>query len=245
MRTQLVWTSHRAIGGAGQRSPSADGYYVPAPSCRPADHRGHAMVGRVARPGYPSPPAPWTILPASDAYYSTSAAVRLPRATSAEGEHTIVSTARTTGRVPPRCHTPRRCRHYSKDYSGSLLAGGADNATRFHATDALLSLQRRPMDVLHRDDFFPYVHQPLNCGAAPCFRSRKPSTRWSRKPVTRRPAAGAARRLAASSLPDNGDLRGILSPWSSTIRTVLVTGLGFESPDGARCSGPSQRLAVP
>ena len=49
----------------------------------------------------------------------------------------------------------------AKDYSVPVLDGAGDNDyARYMRTDALLSLQRRPDEVIHRDELlFQTVHQ--------------------------------------------------------------------------------------
>lgn len=49
----------------------------------------------------------------------------------------------------------------AKDYSVPVLDGAGDNGYgRYMRTDALRSLQRRPDEVIHRDELlFPAVHQ--------------------------------------------------------------------------------------
>lgn len=123
------------------------------------------------------------------------------------------------------------------DYSQPVLSGPGDtDYARYMKTDALLSLQRGPGEVTHRDELlFQIVHQStelwlkLACAEA---------AEAARLLCAGGPAApdAAARHLARSALGIElitGQLEMLrhLPPWDfQLIRTVLGHGSGFESP---------------
>jgi tryptophan 2,3-dioxygenase len=122
----------------------------------------------------------------------------------------------------------------TKDYEVPILTGPGDtDYARYMRTDALLSLQRPPEEMVHRDELlFQTVHQSTEL--------------WLKHAAFE--VEGAACRisgadlLGAAALLDRGSL-GLrliteqlemlchLSPWDfQLIRTVLGHGSGFESP---------------
>ena len=122
----------------------------------------------------------------------------------------------------------------SKDYSVPMLDGAGDNDyPRYMRTDALLSLQRRPEDVIHRDELlFQTVHQSTELWLKlACFEVEEAIDQ-----VVAGAVDTAARLLGRAALGVElitGQLEMLrhLSPWSfQTIRTVLGHGSGFESP---------------
>lgn len=134
----------------------------------------------------------------------------------------------------------------STDYSMPVLDGPGDtDYARYMRTDALLSLQRRPEEMVHRDELlFQTVHQSTEL--------------WLKHAVFE--AAEAAERIRRSALVDaatlldrsclgvelvTGQLEMLryLSPWTfQTIRTVLGHGSGFESPGWRSVRQVSQEL---
>lgn len=136
----------------------------------------------------------------------------------------------------------------AKDYSVPILDGPGDNDyARYMRTDALLSLQRKPDEVVHRDErLFQTVHQTTELWLShACFEVEE---------ATRQVRAGAldtaARLLARASLGIElvtGQLEMLrhLTPWSfQTIRTVLGHGSGFESPGWRSVQRVSQALGA-
>lgn len=120
------------------------------------------------------------------------------------------------------------------DYSRQILTGdGADDYARYMRVDALLSLQRRPDEVVHRDELlFQVVHQStelwlkLTCSdiaqAAADIADGKLDA--AVELVNR---AASATRLLTEQL----EMMRFLSPWDfQTIRTVLGHGSGADSP---------------
>ncbi|MDJ0381547.1 tryptophan 2,3-dioxygenase family protein [Streptomyces sp. G-G2] len=122
----------------------------------------------------------------------------------------------------------------AKDYSVPVLDGEGDNDyTRYMRTDTLLSLQRRPEDMVHRDEMlFQVVHQSTELWLKlACYEVEE---------ATRQIDAGqldtAARLLGRASLSarmtaDQLEMMRQLAPWDfQIIRTILGHGSGFESP---------------
>jgi tryptophan 2,3-dioxygenase len=125
----------------------------------------------------------------------------------------------------------------ARDYSVAILDGeGATDYARYMRTDMLLSLQRRPEDMVHRDELlFQVVHQSAEL--------------WLK--LANAETAEAIDRIAADALDTASRLLGraalaidlmtqqlemleSLTPWTfQTIRTVLGHGSGFESPGWA------------
>ena len=122
----------------------------------------------------------------------------------------------------------------AKDYSVPVLSGeGGTDYARYMRTDTLLALQRRPEEMVHRDELlFQTVHQStelwlkLACfevaGAAEEIRTGSPET-------AERLLGRAS--LAVEQVTDQLEMLRHLTPWTfQTIRTVLGHGSGFESP---------------
>jgi tryptophan 2,3-dioxygenase len=133
-----------------------------------------------------------------------------------------------------------------KDFQVPVLAGHGDtDYARYMRTGALLSLQREPDEMAHRDELmFQTVHQSTELWLKhACFEVDE---------AARQVAAGhletAARLLARASLGIElvtGQLEMLrhLSPWDfQTIRTVLGHGSGFESPGWRGVQAVSTKL---
>lgn len=138
----------------------------------------------------------------------------------------------------------------TKDYSVPVLLGeGADDYARYMRTDALLSLQRRPEEWIHRDELlFQVVHQSTElwlklagaemAEAATCIRTDRLET--ATRLLGR---ASLAMRLLTGQL----EMLRHLTPWDfQLIRTVLGHGSGFESPgwQGVRQRGQDLAAAL-
>jgi tryptophan 2,3-dioxygenase len=142
--------------------------------------------------------------------------------------------------------TPKEKTPVAKDYSVPVLNGpGTTDYARYMRTDALLSLQRRPDEVIHRDELlFQTVHQSTELWLKLACSEVQEAVRQVR--------AGsvdtAARLLTRAALGVElitGQLEMLrhLSPWTfQTIRTVLGHGSGFESPGWRAVQRTSQRL---
>ncbi|MEU0566013.1 tryptophan 2,3-dioxygenase family protein [Nonomuraea sp. NPDC005983] len=121
-----------------------------------------------------------------------------------------------------------------RDYSKQVLSGEGDNDyARYMCTDALLSLQRRPDEVVHRDELlFQIVHQSTELWLKLACAELREASELIRKGEV----AAAARLLDRSSLcvelvTGQLEMMRHLSPWSfQTIRTVLGHGSGADSP---------------
>src|ERR1700754_2242852 len=135
-----------------------------------------------------------------------------------------------------------------KDYSVPVLDGqGTTDYARYMRTDALLSLQRQPDEVIHRDELlFQTVHQSTELWLKlACFEVQE---------AVRQVRAGsvdtAARLLTRAALGlelITGQLEMLrhLSPWTfQTIRTVLGHCSGFDSPGWRAVQRSSQRLSA-
>ncbi|QFZ21203.1 tryptophan 2,3-dioxygenase family protein [Saccharothrix syringae] len=121
-----------------------------------------------------------------------------------------------------------------KDYSRQVLAGeGRDDYARYMRTDALLSLQRRPEEVVHRDELlFQVVHQSTELWLKlACAEVAEAADR-----ITTDDLDTAIRLLGRAALgidlvTNQLEMMGHLSPWDfQTIRTVLGHGSGADSP---------------
>jgi tryptophan 2,3-dioxygenase len=120
------------------------------------------------------------------------------------------------------------------DYSTPILPGdGKDDYARYMRTDALLSLQRRPEEMVHRDELlFQTVHQSTELWLKhACF-----EVRGATEQVGAGAPDAAARLLARAALgitlvTEQLEMMRHLAPWDfQLIRTVLGHGSGFESP---------------
>jgi len=121
-----------------------------------------------------------------------------------------------------------------KDYSKAVLSGEGDtDYARYMRTDVLLSLQRSPDDLVHRDELlFQTVHQTTELWLKlACSEVQEAAVQLGMGAVD-----AAARLLGRAALSVDlvtGQLEMLrhLAPWDfQTIRTVLGHGSGFESP---------------
>lgn len=122
----------------------------------------------------------------------------------------------------------------SKDYSVAVLQGPGDtDYARYMRTDDLLSLQRSPDEVVHRDELlFQVVHQSTELWLKhACFEVDEAAAR-----IRAGDTDAAVRVLARGSLgieliTGQLDMLRHLAPWTfQQIRTALGHGSGFESP---------------
>lgn len=135
-----------------------------------------------------------------------------------------------------------------RDYSEQILSGEGDNDyTRYMRTDTLLSLQRRPNEVVHRDELlFQVVHQStelwlkLACSelatATESIRARELDTAIA---LINRASLGIV--LVTEQL----EMMHHLSPWDfQTIRTILGHGSGADSPGWRSVQRQGRRLGI-
>ena len=135
-----------------------------------------------------------------------------------------------------------------RDYSEQILSGEGDNDyTRYMRTDTLLSLQRRPNEVAHRDELlFQVVHQStelwlkLACSelatATESIRARELDTAIA---LINRASLGIV--LVTEQL----EMMHHLSPWDfQTIRTILGHGSGADSPGWRSVQRQGRRLGI-
>lgn len=134
----------------------------------------------------------------------------------------------------------------TKDYSVPVLPGdGSTDYARYMRTDTLLSLQRRPEEMVHRDELlFQTVHQSTELWLKhACYEVAGAGAR-----VRSGDLAGATRLLARAALgvrlvTEQLEMMLHLSPWDfQNFRTVLGNGSGFESPGWREAQRVSKEL---
>lgn len=185
------------------------------------------------------------ILPQADAYYEhVGGRFRFCGISSAEVQDAIAATARDfrvraepLGRPAPGAAAPRPASNSNgtaRDYSHAILSGEGDtDYARYMRTDTLLSLQRAPDQVVHRDELlFQTVHQStelwlkLACAEVEEAAAR---LRGGDLSAPRRLLGRAA--LSVELVTGQLEMLRHLAPWDfQTIRAVLGHGSGFESP---------------
>lgn len=121
-----------------------------------------------------------------------------------------------------------------KDYGTPVLQGeGVTDYARYMRTDALLSLQRLPEQMVHRDELlFQTVHQSTELWLKLSNNEAGEAARRIRAGELRAAERLLARASFAVALTTQQlDMLTHLTPWAfQTIRTVLGHGSGFESP---------------
>jgi tryptophan 2,3-dioxygenase len=136
----------------------------------------------------------------------------------------------------------------TRNYSVAVLEGeGSNDYARYMRTDALLSLQRTPEEMVHRDELmFQTVHQSTELWLKhACFEVEGATER-----VVNGQYAAASRLLGRavtglSLVTGQLDMLRDLSPWDfQTIRTVLGHGSGLESPGWKSVPRVSAALGV-
>jgi tryptophan 2,3-dioxygenase len=136
----------------------------------------------------------------------------------------------------------------SKDYSVPVLGGaGATDYARYMCTDALLSLQRRPDEVIHRDELlFQTVHQSTELWLKlACFEVEEAIGQIGAGAVDTAARLLARAAMGIELITSQLDMLRHLSPWTfQTIRTVLGHGSGFESPGWRGVQQVSRRLGT-
>jgi tryptophan 2,3-dioxygenase len=122
----------------------------------------------------------------------------------------------------------------TKDYAQPILTGnGRNDYARYMRTDALLSLQRRPEQMIHRDELlFQIVHQSTelwlklaDAEAAEAVHLIETGDLLTAERILGRSS------LAVALVTEQLEMLALLTPWTfQSIRTVLGHGSGFESP---------------
>ena len=136
----------------------------------------------------------------------------------------------------------------TRDYSRPILAGeGEDDYARYMRTGALLALQRRPEEWVHRDELlFQVVHQAtelwLKLAGAEVTEAAVRIEANEREVAV---ALLARASLAVDLITDQLRMLRHLAPWDfQLIRTVLGNGSGFESPGWRLVRQTSQRIGL-
>lgn len=121
-----------------------------------------------------------------------------------------------------------------KDYAAPVLEGEGDtDYARYMRTDALLSLQRRPDEMVHRDELlFQTVHQSTELWLKhACFEVEEAARAVGAGSVERAIRLLARAALGIELITQQLEMLRHLAPWDfQLIRTVLGHGSGFESP---------------
>ncbi|TCO56089.1 tryptophan 2,3-dioxygenase family protein [Actinocrispum wychmicini] len=120
------------------------------------------------------------------------------------------------------------------DYSQQVLPGeGADDYARYMRTDALLALQRRPDQVVHRDELlFQVVHQSTELWLKlACAELGEATDRIASGELDTAARLVGRASLSVQLVTGQLEMMRHLSPWDfQTIRTVLGHGSGADSP---------------
>jgi tryptophan 2,3-dioxygenase len=132
-----------------------------------------------------------------------------------------------------------------KDYAPILEGEGANDYARYMRTDALLSLQRRPEQMAHRDELlFQTVHQSTELW----LKLAGAETAEAIALIGTGDLLAAERLLGRASLAvelvtSQLEMLESLTPWTfQIIRTVLGHGSGFESPGWSALQRRGQEL---
>lgn len=134
------------------------------------------------------------------------------------------------------------------DYATQVLDGeGDDDYARYMRTDALLSLQRRPEEMVHRDELlFQTVHQSTELWLKhACFELAAVEQAMADRQIE--PAIRLLRRavLGVELLTQQLEMLRHLPPWDfQTLRTALGHGSGFDSPGWRQVRTQTPRLAA-
>lgn len=133
-----------------------------------------------------------------------------------------------------------------KDYSVPILNGRGDtDYARYMRTDTLLSLQREPEEMIHRDEMlFQIVHQTTELWLKHAGYEVAEATRRVRELDLNAAIQFMGRAaLGIEFITQQLEMLRHLSPWDfQTIRTVLGHGSGFESPGWREVRRVSQEL---
>jgi tryptophan 2,3-dioxygenase len=136
----------------------------------------------------------------------------------------------------------------ARDYSQPILAGpGRNDYERYMRTDELLSLQRRPEDMAHRDELlFQTVHQSTELWLKhACFELDEAGVRLASANVEAAILLLARACLDVELITGQLEMLRHLQPWAfQTIRPVLGHGSGFESPGWRGLRQSSARIST-
>lgn len=134
-----------------------------------------------------------------------------------------------------------------KDYSQQVLTGeGKDDYARYMQTDALLSLQRHPDEMVHRDELlFQIVHQSTELWLKlACSELVEAASRIRADQLDQATSLLARASLAVELVTDQLEMMRYLSPWDfQTMRTVLGHGSGADSPGWRAISHVGHQLS--
>jgi tryptophan 2,3-dioxygenase len=135
----------------------------------------------------------------------------------------------------------------AKDYSVPVLDGPGDtDYARYMRTDALLSLQRRPDQMVHRDELlFQTVHQTTELWLKhAAFEVEEAARRIRRGALEEATLLLNRGSLGIELVTGQLEMLRHLAPWDfQTVRTVLGHGSGFESPGWRALRRVSQEVA--
>lgn len=135
----------------------------------------------------------------------------------------------------------------AKDYSVPVLDGPGDtDYARYMRTDALLSLQRRPDEMVHRDELlFQTVHQTTELWLKHATFEVEEAARQIRRGELEQATLLLHRgSLGVEFITGQLEMLRHLAPWDfQTVRTVLGHGSGFESPGWRAVRRVSQEVA--
>lgn len=122
----------------------------------------------------------------------------------------------------------------TKDYSAPILEGHGDtDYARYMRTDELLSLQRKPEEVSHRDELlFQAVHQTTELWLKyACFEVEEAIRQLQSRAFDTASRLLCRGALGIELITDQLEMLRHLAPWDfQTVRRVLGHGSGFESP---------------
>ncbi len=122
----------------------------------------------------------------------------------------------------------------SVDYATPILDGpGENDYVRYMRTDELLSLQRDPDEVVHRDELlFQTVHQSTELWLKlACSEVEEAASLIGAEEIEHATRLLGRASLGVELITGQLEMLGHLTPWTfQLIRTVLGHGSGFESP---------------
>lgn len=243
---------------------------VPAPAERPCRvTAATSMLGREPGPYAETVLRPGDVLPGTDADTNADANAnanangngnadaagerpggrfRFRGASTAEVEEAIAATA-AAFRIdiePVGSNGRARRAPRKRDYSRAILPGHAEtDYARYMKTDTLLSLQRRPSEMVHRDELlFQTVHQSTELWLKhACYEADEAADRIRAGDLGGATLLLARGALGVELITSQLEMLRHLAPWSfQTLRTVLGNGSGFESPGWREVQVVSKRL---
>lgn len=122
----------------------------------------------------------------------------------------------------------------TKNYAQPILDGdGQTDYARYMRTDALLSLQRPPEQMAHRDELlFQVVHQSTELWLKlACAEAAEAASLIGTGDLQAAERILGRSSLAVVLITEQLEMLALLTPWTfQTIRTILGHGSGFESP---------------